>query len=108
MSDMNSVMLDGSICDIISSPSVLSNGAGFVTFTVQTERDYTNAEGEKRKEYSVVGCEAYGALAKVFRSKAENGGRVHIVGHLKQNVYNSRGEVRQSLVVIAEHIDFRA
>lgn len=77
-----------------------------VVFTVASSHCFKDGSGRRETETSYFEAEAYGKLAEtVLRHKA--GAGLRLVGRLRQKRWINGGLKCSSVVIVAEHVEFK-
>ena len=105
MNQLNSIILEGTVKSVSNTTTPSSS---VLELTIGVTRTYNNARGNKMTEESVFTVCTYGAMAEIQARKAEKGIEVRIVGRLKQERWNEQGRECSRVIIIAEHIEYRA
>lgn len=106
MTNFNSLIIEGNVCREAEVKDT-QNGFQLATFSIAVNRYHKKSDGSYDQETSYFDIEAWGEMAKAVKEKSFKGGRVRIVGRLKQNRWqDTSGKTQSKVSVIAEHIDF--
>jgi single-strand DNA-binding protein len=105
MNNLNSVLLEG---NLVRDPLIRSTpkGTQVCNFTIASNRFFRQESGFE-KETGFFDIESWGKLADACGAKGQKGIGVRVVGRLKQDRWNSAGENRSRVVIVAEHVEFR-
>ena len=105
MNNLNSILLEGNLSrepELRYTPQ----GTPICTLVVSSVRTYT-LEGERREEVSFVEAVTWGKLATVCAEHLTKGRGVRVVGRIKQERWDTEGESRSKVVIVAEHVEFQ-
>ncbi len=108
MNMLNSIILEGKItkageleCQFTDVPQL--------TCTIAVERYCKGKSGDSITEVSEFDITAYGHTAEYLAKKGVIGQGIRVVGRLKQSKWtDSEGKECSRVVVVAEHIEYRA
>ena len=101
MNPINSIIIEGTIGNVDKSLN------GMTEFELHYERTHKFPSGETLTEKSYFTVQTIGKLSEVFRSNADNGRGVRVVGRLKQIRYELDGKEHSRNVIVAEHVEFK-
>ena len=107
MNNLNSILIEG---NLVKEPvtRTTTKGTANCTFTIASNRFYKQESGFE-KEVSYFDVETWAKLAESCYSKGKKGRGVRVVGRLKQERWNGTdGKARSKVVIVAEHVEFRA
>ncbi len=92
MKDLNSVQLIGRLGQ---DPDVQYNdrGTARTTFSVATNRTWTDADGQAQTETEWTRCTTWGKLAEIAAQHAHKGSRVYVAGRLHTSHWEDRRRV---------------
>jgi len=102
---MNSVTVIGNLGRDPESIA-LPSGTQVVNFSLAVNDVYKNAEGEKVEKTNWIQVKAFGRLAETVAAHLQKGSRVGIHGRLNYEEWETDGQKRNALKVIADRIDF--
>ena len=105
MKDLNSVQLIGRLGQ---DPNVQysDTGAARTTFSVATNRTWTDADGQTQTETEWTRCATWGKLAEIAGQYAHKGSRVYVAGRLHTSHWQDAqtGEVRASVEIVVDDL----
>lgn len=104
MNSLNSLIIEGNALEDVEIREEL--GLKQATFEISVKRYFKNALGENDEEESIFEVQCFGTLADLGKKICKGRG-VRIVGRLKQLRWGDNNEYSK-VVVIAEHIEFKA
>ncbi len=96
MNDLNNVSLIGRLTHDLDLKSVGDNG-NVTEFTIAVNRG---------KEADYVRCEAWNGVAEAATGHLEEGDRVAVDGRIAQDSWETGGEDRDRLKVVADQVQF--
>ena len=104
MNMLNSIILEG---NVVRS---LSDCEGVKDFEIEVIRYYKKEDNSMVEEKDFFTVELYGNLADspLIIKNIEVGRGIRVVGRLKQKRWENEGKTFSKIVVIAEHIEFKA
>jgi single-strand DNA-binding protein len=105
MASLNKVFLIGNLTrdpDLRYTP----NGTAVVTFGLAINRNYTTGSGEKKEETCFARIVVFGRQAENCNQFLAKGRQVFIEGRLQYRSWESDGQKRSSLDVVAERVQF--
>lgn len=106
MATVNKVMLLGNLTrdpELRYTPS----GAAVCEFALALNRSYTNKQsGQKVDEVTFIDIVAWARTAEICAEYLKKGRQVHVEGRLKQDRWESDGQKRSKIRVIAEQVTF--
>ena len=102
---MNCVLLTGRIG---SDPELrtLPSGTQITEMRVAVNDNYKNKDGEKVERTHWFTVKAFGKLADLASTYLSRGNKVGIIGRLNYEEWETDGQKRNALKVIADRIDF--
>ena len=104
MLNLNKAMIIGNAtrdAELRSTP----NGKQVASFSVATNRRYTDASGEKREEVQFHEIVAWGKLGEIAGQVVHKGGKVYVEGRLQtRNWEGQDGAKREKTEIIADNI----
>ena len=103
MNQQNLVVLECNLCRDVELKHTANSVIG--KLSVATNRFYKSGETFE-KEVSFVDVDCFGDVAKLVAEKSRKGDEIRITGRLHQNRWEKDGQQRNSLIVIAERIEF--
>jgi len=105
MNDLNSILIEGRLT-ADPTTSYTSKGTALCTFSIAINRFYRQDQ-EIKEETSFLDIEAWGRLAENCGEYLHIGRGVRIVGRLRQDRWDSAGQIRSKIVAVAEHVEFK-
>ena len=106
MNDLNSVLIEGNLVRD-TELRYIPNGTAVATLTVANNR-YWKQEGNKHgNEVSFIEIVTWGKLATACDENLVKGRGVRVTGRLKQERWETEGEARSKVVIVAEHVEFK-
>ncbi len=106
MASLNKVLLIG---NLTRDPDVkmLSNGRPVCNFGLALNRNYKDAEGNRKEEVTFVDVECYGPRAEAVGRFFTKGRSIFVEGRLKFDQWESKeGEKRSALRVVLDNFEF--
>ena len=105
MASLNKVFLIG---NLTRDPELryTPNGKAVVNFGIAVNRRFTDSSGEKREETCFVRVVVFGKQAESCNQYLTKGRLVFVEGRLQYRSWETNGEKRSSLDVIAERVQF--
>ncbi len=106
MASLNKVLLIG---NLTRDPEVkmLSNGRPVCNFGLALNRNYKDAEGNRKEEVTFVDVECYGPRAEAVGRFFTKGRSIFVEGRLKFDQWESKeGEKRSALRVVLDNFEF--
>lgn len=106
MASLNKVLLIG---NLTRDPDVrmLTNGRPVCNFGIALNRNYKDAEGNKREEVTFVDVECYGPRAEAIGRFFSKGRSIFVEGRLKLDQWESKeGEKRSAIRVVLDNFEF--
>ncbi|KYC47858.1 MAG: single-stranded DNA-binding protein [Candidatus Methanofastidiosum methylothiophilum] len=83
----------------------LPSGTPVINFSVATNENWKNSDGEKQEKTDWHRISAFGKLAEIVQKYAHKGDRIYIEGRLSYRTYeDNEGTTRHATSVIAETI----
>ena len=105
MKDLNRVQLLGHLGQ---DPDVQynDNGTARTTFSVATNRTWTDADGQTQTETEWSRCTTWGKLAEIATQYARKGSRVYVAGRLHTSRWEDAqtGEARASVEIVVDDL----
>ncbi len=105
MKDLNSVQLIGRLGQ---DPNVQysDKGTARTTFSVATNRTWTDADGQAQTETEWTRCATWGKVAEVAAEYLHKGSRVYVHGHLHTSRWEDAqtGEARASVEIVVDDL----
>ena len=105
MKDLNSVQLIGRLGQ---DPDVqyTDRGTARTTFSVATNRTWTDADGQAQTETEWTRCATWGKLAEIAAQFAHRGSRVYVAGRLHTSRWEDAqtGEARSSVEIVVDDL----
>ena len=105
MKDLNSVQLIGRLGQ---DPNVqyTDRGTARTTFSVATNRTWTDADGQAQTETGWSRCATWGKLAEIAAQFAHRGSRVYVAGRLHTSRWEDAqtGEARASVEIVVDDL----
>ncbi len=105
MRDLNAVQLIGRLGQ---DPNVQYNdrGTARTTFSVATNRTWTDADGQAQTETEWTRCATWGKLAEIAAQFAHKGSRVYVAGRLHTSRWEDAqtGEGRASVEIVVDDL----
>jgi len=105
MNDLNSILIEGRLT-ADPTTSYTSKGTALCTFSIAINRFYRQDQ-EMKEETSFLDIETWGRLAENCGEYLHKGRGVRIVGRLRQDRWDSAGQIRSKIVAVAEHVEFK-
>ncbi len=105
MADLNKVFLIGNLTRDPEMRS-LSSGTSIASFGLATNRVYTAQNGEKKEEVCFVRVVVFGKQAEACGQYLSKGKPVFVEGRLQYRSWETEGQKRNSLDVVAERVQF--
>ena len=105
MNNLNSILLEGNLS---REPELryTQSGTPICTLVVSSVRTY-KLDGERTEEVSFIEAVTAGKLATVCAEHLTKGRGVRVVGRIKQERWDTEGESRSKIVIVAEHVEFQ-
>ena len=106
MASLNKVLLIG---NLTRDPDVrmMSNGRPVCNFGLALNRNYKDAEGNKREEVTFVDVECFGPRAEAVGRFFSKGRPIFVEGRLKLDQWESKdGEKRSAIRVVLDNFEF--
>lgn len=106
MKDLNMAFLMG---NLTRDPELryTPNGQAVASFTVATNRRWTDPSGEKKDSVEYSDIVVWGKLAETVSNYLKKGRRVHVIGRLQTRSWEAQdGSKRQKTEVVATDINF--
>ena len=106
MASLNKVLLIG---NLTRDPDVkmLSNGRPVCNFGLALNRNFKDAEGNRKEEVTFVDVECYGPRAEAVGRFFTKGRSIFVEGRLKFDQWESKeGEKRSALRVVLDNFEF--
>ena len=106
MASLNKVLLIG---NLTRDPEVkmLSNGRPVCNFGLALNRNFKDAEGNRKEEVTFVDIECYGPRAEAVGRFFTKGRSIFVEGRLKFDQWESKeGEKRSALRVVLDNFEF--
>lgn len=106
MKDLNMVFLMG---NLTRDPELryTPNGQAVASFTVATNRRWTDPSGEKKDAVEYSDIVVWGKLAETVSNYLKKGRRVHVIGRLQTRTWEAQdGGKRSKTEVVANDINF--
>lgn len=105
MADLNKVFLIG---NLTRDPETryLANGTAVVSFGLAMNRTYTAQSGEKKEEVCFVRIVVFGKQAEACGQYLNKGKPVFVEGRLQYRSWETEGQKRNALDVVAERVQF--
>jgi len=103
--NINKVTLAGRLTrdpEIKHTPS----GTTIADFSLAVTRFYKNNAGESQEDTDFIDCTAFGRSAEIIQKFLKKGNPVYVEGRLKLDTWESNGQKRSKLKVIAESMQF--
>lgn len=102
---LNKVLLIG---NLTRDPELryIPSGQAVATFTLAVNRNYTAASGEKKEEASFIRVVAWARLAELCGEYLKKGSACLVEGRLQSRSWESEGQKRSALEVVALSIQF--
>lgn len=105
MKDLNAVQLIGRLGQ---DPDVqyTDRGTARTTFSVATNRTWTDADGQAQTETEWTRCATWGKLAEIAAPYARKGSRVYVAGRLHTSHWEDAqtGEARASVEIVVDDL----
>lgn len=105
MADLNKVFLIGNLTRDPEMRS-LSSGTSIASFGLATNRVYTAQNGEKKEEVCFVRVVVFGRQAEACGQYLNKGKPVFVEGRLQYRSWETDGQKRNALDVVAERVQF--
>jgi single-strand DNA-binding protein len=108
MNALNSIIIEG---NLVKAPELrkTEKGTAFCQFSVAVNRWFKQQNDELVKEVSFFDVTAWGKQGELVAEKGSKGQGLCVVGRLKQDRWiDTNGKQCSKIVIIAEHIEFRA
>jgi single-strand DNA-binding protein len=105
MANLNKVFLMGNLTrdpELRYTPS----GIAVVNFGMAVNRRFTDANGEKKEDVCFVRITVFGKQAETCNQYLSKGNPVFVEGRLQYRSWESEGQKRNSLDVVAERVQF--
>jgi single-strand DNA-binding protein len=100
---MNSVQLIGNLG---AAPEINeSKGTTYARFRIALNQRWVDGEGKKQQRTDWLTVVAFNGLAKSLAA-LDKGDQVAVAGRLRSNSYEHEGEIRTSIEVHAQEVDF--
>jgi single-strand DNA-binding protein len=108
MNNLNSILVEGNLVKDAELQDRIS-GKPICKMTLASSRYYRKHSSETfEKEVSFFEIEAEGKLAEACYAKGKKGQGVRVVGRIRQDRWtDSDGKTCSSVVIVAEHVEFR-
>lgn len=105
MADLNRVFLIG---NLTRDPEMryLSSGTAVASFGMATNRTYTTQSGEKKEEVCFVRVVVFGKQAEACGQYLVKGKQVFIEGRLQYRSWETDGQKRNALDIVADRVQF--
>ena len=106
MASLNKVLLIG---NLTRDPEVrmMSSGRPVCNFGLALNRNYKDAEGNKKEEVTFVDVECYGPRAEAIGRFFTKGRSIFVEGRLKLDQWESKeGEKRSAIRVVLDNFEF--
>ena len=106
MASLNKVLLIG---NLTRDPDVrmLSNGRPVCNFGLALNRNYKDAEGNRKEEVTFIDVECYGPRAEAVGRFFTKGRSIFVEGRLKLDQWESKeGEKRSAIRVVLDNFEF--
>ena len=106
MASLNKVLLIG---NLTRDPDVrmLSNGRPVCNFGLALNRNYKDAEGNRKEEVTFVDVECYGPRAEAVGRFFTKGRSIFVEGRLKLDQWETKeGEKRSAIRVVLDNFEF--
>jgi single-strand DNA-binding protein len=106
MNNLNSILIEGTLTrDPMTRQT--AKGTTVCNFSLASNRFFKQNNGLE-KEVSFFDVETWAKLAESCGNLGRKGRGVRVVGHLRQDRWNSEdGKARSKVVIVAEHVEFR-
>lgn len=106
-SHFNQVILLANTCRDVEL-SYTPKGTAVGNFSVAVNRKWKNESGDLMEEVTFLDCVAFGRTAETLAQYVKKGHAVHLVGRLKQDVWDDKttGQKRSKIKVIVESFTF--
>lgn len=110
MNNLNYLLIEGHLChDPVMKEAI--PGRSVCKFTIAVNRSFVEKGKENKNVYltetSFFPVDVWGKLGELCKRYLVQGRGIRIVGHLKQQRWKiGETEYRQSVVIVAEHIEF--
>ena len=105
MADLNKVFLIGNLTRDPEMRS-LPSGISIASFGLATNRTYTAQNGEKKEEVCFVRVVVFGKQAEACGQYLSKGRPVFVEGRLQYRSWETDGQKRNALDVVAERVQF--
>ncbi len=105
MADLNKVFLIGNLTRDPEMRS-LPSGTSIASFGLATNRTYTAQNGEKKEEVCFVRVVVFGKQAEACGQYLNKGKPVFVEGRLQYRSWETDGQKRNALDVVAERVQF--
>lgn len=107
MATLNEVRLIGNLA---RDPElrVLPNGNSVCQFAIAVNREFKDANGQKREEVAFVDCEAWGKTGELVSKYLGKGSQCLVGGRLRQDSWEDKtdGKKRSRLKVVLDNVQF--
>lgn len=100
---LNSVHITGRLIDEPETNEIPS-GAKVCNFTIVSNRTYKTKAGEKREDKLFIKVAAWDKLAEWLEQDLKKGRPVLVSGTLKMNEWESEGQKRTSISIVAHRV----
>jgi single-strand DNA-binding protein len=104
MNQQNFVILEGNACRDAEIKNTAS-GALIGKMSIAVNRFYKSKEGFE-KEVSFFDVDCFGEVAKLCGEKVRKGDEIRVTGRLKQSRWTQDGVNRNTVIVVAERVEF--
>lgn len=106
MNNLNTVLIEG---NLTRDPKEAEYAADYdlCKFPIANNRYYLKKNGEWQTETAYFIIEVYGQAAKACLKYLHKGRGVRVVGRLKFRKWTDNGTYRETVTIIAEHIEFQ-
>ncbi|MCR4336866.1 MAG: single-stranded DNA-binding protein [Candidatus Omnitrophica bacterium] len=102
--EINSVVIGGNLARDVELKEIAS-GKKVASFAVASNRTYLS-NGQKEKETVFIDVDVWGPSAENCNQYLKKGSPVVVVGRLKQDQWESEGQKRSRLKIVASNVQF--
>jgi single-strand DNA-binding protein len=105
MKSVNLIILLGNVTKDAELKS-LENGQAVCTFSIATNEEWTDKQGEKQKRTEFHNVVTWGKLADICGQFVRKGMPVHVVGSMKTRSWEAEGKKQYRTEVTAQDVTF--
>lgn len=105
MANLNKVFLIG---NLTADPELrhLPNGTPVADLRMAINRSWTSKDGERREETLYIDVTVWDRVAENCVKSLKRGRPIHVEGYLKMETWESNGEKRSRIKVVADNVQF--